>query len=316
MTRTAVATDRSKIYIAGHTGLVGSALVRHFSSLGGVELVVSTRSEVDLTDGQRVERFLAKQKPDVVVIAAGKVGGIRANSTYPAEFIYQNLMIEANLIHASWEAGVSRLLNFGSSCMYPKHCPQPMSPEFLMTGRVEPTSEPYAIAKLVGLSLCASYNRQYGTSYITVIPCTVYGPGDNFDPEYGHVISALIRKFHEAHTKRAKEVVLWGTGEAWREFLYVDDLSRACEILLGSFNGSEPVNVGSGESCTVRELALLIAEITGFAGEIHWDSSGPDGAQEKLLTSQVVRDLGWSPRIDLRTGLELTYRWFLENQRN
>lgn len=305
-----------KVYIAGHTGLVGSALVRHFSSLDGVSLVVAARTELDLTDSRAVERFVTRQTPDIVVIAAGRVGGILANSIYPAEFIYQNLMIEANLVHGSWKAGIQRLLNFGSSCMYPKHCPQPMSPDILMTGKLEPTSEPYAVAKLAGLSLCSSYNQQYGTSFITAIPCTLYGPGDTFDPTRAHVISALIRKFSEAQEKGAKEVVLWGTGEARREFLYVDDLAGACEILLQGYHGRDPVNIGSGESRTIREIAMLIAEVVGFEGKVAWDTSRPEGAEEKLLDSEVIRGLGWSPRTDLRSGLERTYRWFLDAYKN
>jgi len=302
-----------KVYIAGHSGLVGSAMVAHLSSSDGIGLVVAPRTEVDLTVSAAVEGFLATAKPDIVVNAAGRVGGILANSTYPAEFIHQNLMIEANLVHASWKAGVKRLLNFGSGCMYPKHSQQPMSPDLLMTGKVEPTSEPYAIAKLAGLSLCSSYNQQYGTSYITAIPCSLYGSGDTFDPTNAHVISALIRRFHEAREKGAAEVVLWGTGEVRREFLYVADLAEACEILLRRYDGSAPVNVGSGESHTVREIAELIADVVGFQGELRCDPSRPDGAQEKLLDSKVMRSFGWSPRTDLRTGLDRTYRWFLEN---
>lgn len=283
------------------------------SALDGVRLLVAGRSELDLTDSQAVDRFLSKEKPDIVIVAAGKVGGIRANSVYPADFIYQNLMIEANLVHAAWKAGVRRLLNFGSSCMYPKHCPQPMSPDLLMTGKVESTSESYAVAKLAGLSLCSAYNQQHGTSYITAIPCNLYGPGDTFDPATGHVISALIRRFHEARERGDREVVVWGTGAARREFLYVDDAAEACEVLLRSYEGSDPVNVGSDDSRTVREMATLIAQIVGFRGDTRWDVSQPDGAQERLLDSRVMRGLGWFPRVDLRSGLEKTYRWFVEH---
>jgi GDP-L-fucose synthase len=292
---------------------VGSALFRWFARLADVKVLVTTRAEVDLTDSHAVDQFLAKQRPDIVVIAAGRVGGILANSTYPAEFIYENLMIEANLIHGSWKAGVHRLLNFGSGCMYPKHCSQPMSPELLMTGRVEPTSEPYAIAKLAGLSLCDAYNRQYGTSYVTAIPCNVYGPGDSLDPIDAHVISALIRKFHEGRKTGAYEVTVWGSGVPRREFLYVDDLAEACEILLRHVEAKGPVNIGADEAYTIRELATMIADIVGFRGTVRWDTSRPDGAQEKLLDSAMMRSLGWSPRTSLRVGLEQTYRWFMDN---
>lgn len=300
------------IYIAGHTGLVGSVLHARLAGREGLRVLGATRSEVDLTDNRAVEAYLGSEKPDIVVIAAGRVGGILANSTYPAEFLYQNLMIEANLIHGAWKTGVRRLLNFGSTCMYPKQSPSPMTPDRLMTGPLEATSEPYAIAKLAGLGLCSAYNRQYGTSYITAIPCTLYGPGDSFDPVNAHVVSALVRKFHDAREQGAREVVLWGTGAARREFLYVDDVAEACEILLRAYDGPLAVNVGSGESHAVREIAALIAEVVGFEGAIRWDHSRPDGAPDKLLASDVMRGLGWSPRTDLRRGLERTYRWFCE----
>jgi len=305
--------EHLKVYIAGHTGLVGSALVKRLSRLEGVELIKATRTELDLTDAHAVQKFLRRVQPDIVVNTAGKVGGILANSLYPAEFLYQNVMIEANLIHSSWKAGVKRMLNFGSACMYPKECRQPMSPEALMTGRMEPTSEPYAIAKLVGLSLCLSYNRQYGTSYITAIPCNLYGPGDSFDPTSAHVVPALINKLFKARVDRTDKVTLWGDGSAARELLYVEDLAGACELLLRCYEGPDPINVGSGEAHTLREIAGLIAEVVGFRGEICWDPSGPEGAREKLLDSSELRALGWLPSASLRSGLEKTYKWFLEN---
>lgn len=307
------ALENMTIYIAGHRGLVGSALVRRFSRLEGVDLVTAPRAELDLMQSQAVESFLRSVKPDVVIVAAGRVGGILANSLYPADFIYDNLLIQANLIHGAWKAGVKRLLNFGSGCMYPKECRQPMSPELLLTGKLEPTSEPYAMAKLAGLSLCASYNRQHGTAYITLVPCNVYGPGDSFDPTESHVIAALLLRFHKARQARLKCLEVWGDGRAQREFLYVDDLAEACELLLGSYEDSEPVNVGSGEFFTVRELAQAIADVVGYEGEIRWDTSRPAGAPAKLLDSSAARALGWSPRTDLRTGLRQTYAWFLEN---
>jgi len=300
-------------YLAGHTGLVGSALLKRWAARAETQTLVATRTELDLTDGRAVEAWLSRAKPDEVIIAAGRVGGIAANASAPAQFLYDNLMIEANLIHGAWAAGVERLLNFGSSCMYPKRCPQPMRPEHLMTGAMEPTSEPYAIAKWAGLALCSSLNRQYGTRYITAIPCTLYGPGDNFDSAQAHVLAALVRKFHEAkaHDERVR---LWGSGQARREFLYVDDLAEACDLLLQASTGDEPVNVGSGESYAIRDLAALVADVVGFHGEIDWDASQPDGAPEKRLDSSVMRGLGWSPSTDLRTGVERTYRWFLEHE--
>lgn len=303
-----------RLYIAGHTGLVGSACVDYFSRLPDVVLLTAPRSEMDLTDSQAVHRWFASERPDTVILAAGRVGGIAANTRYPAEFIYENVMIEANIIHGAWKAGVARLLNFGSSCMYPRQCPQPMRPDMLMAGKMEPTSEPYALAKLAGLALVSSYNRQYGTTFLSVIPSTIYGPGDSFDPLNAHVLSALMRKFHEAKKQGLDEVVLWGTGSARREFIYADDLAEACECLLGSSAGAEPVNVGSGISQPIRDIAQLVAEVVGFKGRVLWDRSQPDGAPEKLLDSSVIRALGWSPRTGLRRGLEQTYQWFVAHE--
>ncbi len=277
-------------------------------------VVTADRAELDLTDPRSVLEFLNREKPEAVIIAAGRVGGIRANAEYPGEFIYENLMIETNLIHGAWRAGVQRLLNFGSSCMYPKDCPQPMRPEFLMTGGMEPTSEPYAVAKWAGFSLCGAYNRQYGTRYRTAIPCTVYGPGDNFDPETGHVLSALLGRLHQVKEENRPTVVLWGSGKPRREFLYADDLAEACEVLLESHEGKEPVNIGSSEAVSIRDLANLAAEVVGYRGRITWDLSKPDGAPRKEMDSSVIRSLGWKPRTALRDGLAATYRWFLENE--
>ena len=303
-----------KLYIAGHTGLVGSALMRRFASRQGIELLTATRAELDLTDTPAVHRWLARTRPEAVIASAGLTGGILANATRPAEFIHQNLMIEANLIHGAWAAGVTRLLNFGSGCMYPKLAPQPMCVEALMTGPVEPTSEPYAIAKWAGLSLCDAYRRQHGVRFVTVIPATGYGPGDSFDSDGAHVLSALIRKLHEAHERRQPAVTLWGSGEPRREFLYVDDLAEACEVMLERYDGPAPLNVGSGESHAIRDLAGLIAEVVGFPGIIQWDRSRPDGAPEKRLDSSAIRGLGWMARTTLREGLARTYQWFLEHE--
>lgn len=303
-----------RLYIAGHTGLVGSACVEYFSRRPDVVLLTAPRSELDLTDTQAVHRWLASERPDAVILAAGRVGGIAANIRSPAEFIYENLMIEANMIHGAWKAGVARLVNFGSSCMYPKQCPQPMRVELLMTGPVEPTSEPYAVAKWAGVSLCVAYSRQHNVRFVSAIPATVYGPGDSFDPESAHVLSALIRKLHAARQQRCQEVTLWGSGRARREFLYADDLASACAVLLQRYEAAAPVNIGSGASCTVRELASLVADVVGFEGQIRWDGTRPDGAPEKRLHSDVMRLLGWLPQVTLRDGVERTYRWFLEHE--
>lgn len=311
---TSDALDGLKIYVAGHGGLVGSALARHFSAYPSVKLLTATRTELDLTDSHAVERWMARHRPDACLIAAGRVGGIQANAAHPAEFIYENLMIEANLIHGAWKAGVKRLLNFGSSCMYPKECPQPMKTDDLMTGKMEPTSEPYAVAKWVGFTLCSSYNRQYGTRFLTAIPCTLYGPGDSFDLGQAHVISALIRKLQEAKQRGEHEVTLWGSGRPRREFLYADDLAQGCELLLTKLEEiPNPVNIGPGISHSIREIAQAIAQVVGFRGQIRWDLSKPDGAPEKLLDSSFFRGLNWVPRTDLTTGLERTYRWYLEH---
>lgn len=300
-----------KIYIAGHTGLIGSALVRHFCNSDSVRLIVAPHSELELTDQRAVADFLSAQRPGVVIVAAGFVGGILANSKYPAEFIYQNLMIEANLIHASWKAGVKRLLNFGSSCIYPKKCLQPMTTDLLMTGKMEETNEPYAIAKLAGMSLCESYNRQYGTSYINVIPSNIYGPGDNYDLEKCHVISAAIRKFHEAKVQEKERVIFWGSGNVTRDFLFVDDAARACALLLEIYEGLEPIHIGAQLPCVVRDLVEKIRGVVGFKGEIVWDTTKPDGAPQRILEVSKIKKMGFVPQIDLETGLRKTYDWFL-----
>lgn len=312
------------IYIAGHTGLVGSALARRFSGRGGIEVITAARAELDLLQPQAVERFLKERKPEVVVIAAGRVGGIAANSACPAEFIYENVMIEANLIHGSWKAGVGRLLNFGSSCMYPKEASQPMRCEDLQTGKMEPTSRPYAMAKWAGLTLAQAYRAQYGVKTITAIPATVYGPGDNFDLKEGHVLSALINKFHQAKEASTSKgtVVLWGSGLPRREFLYVDDLAEACELLIERYDQPDPINIGSGQVCSIKELANNIADLVGFRGIIKWASSHPteaeqaglEGAPNKQLESSPIQKLGWTAKTSLETGLQRTYKWFLSRQ--
>lgn len=306
--------NRVSRYVAGHTGLVGSALVRRWVGQPTIQLLTATHGELELIDAAAVRMWLETHRPTELILAAGKVGGIAANASEPVAFLLENLLMEVHLIRGAWEVGARRLLNFGSSCMYPKACPQPMRPEHLMTGPMEPTSEPYAMAKWAGLSLCQSYNRQHGTRFITAIPCTVYGPGDHFDLETAHVLSAMIRKCHEAKMQGQESITLWGTGAARREFVYADDVAEACDVLLAHDNGGTPVNIGSGYVCTIRELAELVADVVGFQGEIRWDRSKPDGALEKRLDASIIHRLGWSARTPLRDGITHTYQWFLEHK--
>ena len=276
----------SRIYVAGHRGLVGSAIVRRLQAGGYRNLITRTHAELDLTHQQAVNRFFENERPEYVFIAAARVGGIYANNTYPAEFVYQNLMIESNIIHAAWRNQAQKLLFLGSSCIYPKHAPQPMKEEHLLTGHLEPTNEAYAIAKIAGIKMCAAYNRQYGTNYLSVMPTNLYGPGDNYDPKNSHVLPALIRRMHEAKTQQQPEVVIWGTGSPRREFLYSDDLADACVFLMERYNAAdlgEFVNIGVGREITIRELAELVAEVVGFGGRLTFDSSKPDGTPRKLL---------------------------------
>lgn len=303
-----------RLFIAGHTGLVGSALVRQFSKRRDVRLCLADRDQVNLLDPEAVRQFLAQDRPEAVILAAGRVGGIFANAHSPADFIYENLVMEANVIHAAFEMGVKHLINFGTGCMYPRETPQPTRPDQLMTGKVEATSEPYAVAKWAGMVLASAYQRQHGVRYFTVIPCTVYGPGDHFHSDDSHVLSALITKFHQAREEKRAEVTLWGTGSPRREFLFSDDLAQACDLLLERYEGTDPINIGSGEPVTIRALAEAVAQVTGFRGEIRWDSSQPDGAPVKWLDSMPMRALGWSPKTDLRSGLEKTTAWFLKHQ--
>jgi GDP-L-fucose synthase len=318
----------SLIYVAGHRGLVGSALVRNLKARGHTRLLARTRSELDLRDAPAVSAFMAREKPDYVFLAAAKVGGILANNTYPAEFIRDNLAIQANLIHAAYESGVKRLLFLGSSCIYPKLAPQPLREEYLLTGPLEPTNRPYALAKIAGIEMCWSYNRQYGTRFLAAMPTNLYGPGDNYDLEKSHVIPALIRKFHEAKRRGDPEVVVWGTGTPRREFLYSDDMADACihvmglpEEAFGSLLGSdesrsgrfEPplINIGVGEDVTIGELAGLVARVVGFAGDIVFDPSKPDGTPRKLMDVTRLSGLGWRAPTPLETGLAAAYRDFL-----
>lgn len=313
-----------KAYVAGHRGMVGSAIVRALRARGHEDIVTRTHAELDLSDQQAVRAFMAKEKPDHVVLAAAKVGGIHANNTYPAEFIYENLMMEANVVHESWRAGVKRLLFLGSSCIYPVRATQPMREDALLTGTLEPTNEPYAIAKIAGIKLCESYNRQYGVDYRSVMPTNLYGPGDNYHPENSHVIPALIRRFHEAKEGRSPKVTLWGTGTPRREFLFVDDMAQACvhvmELDAATYQANtQPmlshINVGTGEDITIAELGRLIARVVGYTGEIAQDTSKPDGAPRKLMDVGRLKALGWQPRVGLEEGLAIAYRDFLAGGR-
>ncbi|MBI5409320.1 MAG: GDP-L-fucose synthase [Nitrospirae bacterium] len=303
----------SKIYIAGHRGLVGSSMMRKLRLEGYSNLVVRTRSELDLTRQIEVGNFFKDEKPEYVFLAAAKVGGIHANNTYPAEFIYDNIILQSNIIHSAYKSGVTKLLFLGSSCIYPKFAPQPMKEEHLLTGTLEPTNEPYAIAKIAGIKMCQSYNRQYGTKFISVMPTNLYGFNDNFDLETSHVLPALIRKFHDAKISGHDSVTLWGTGSPRREFLHVDDLADACVFLMRNYEGSEIVNIGSGEDITIKELAELVKQIVGFKGEIIWDKTKPDGAPRKLLDISKIKALGWQPKIGLSEGIKTTYEWYVGN---
>jgi len=301
---------RSKIFIAGHRGLVGSALLRRAEKLGYKNLIMKTRQELDLTDQKAVAAFFSEQKPEYVFMAAAKVGGIWANATYPAEFIYENITIQTNLIHQSYRHGIKKLLFLGSSCIYPKNAPQPMKEEHLLTGTLEPTNEPYAIAKIAGIKMCQAYNRQYGTNFISVMPTNLYGPGDNYDLETSHVIAALIRKFHEAKVRNDLKVVVWGTGTPKREFLFIDDLADACFFLMQNYNESEIINIGYGKDITINSLAGLIKQVVGYNGNIVYDETKPDGVSQKILDTTKLSTLGWNPQHDLKEGLKKTYASF------
>jgi GDP-L-fucose synthase len=302
----------SRVFVTGHRGMVGSALARQLRAQG-YDVLTATRSQVDLTDQAAVETFLAEQKPDVVIVAAAKVGGIHANSTYPAEFIYENLMIASNLVHQSWRAGVARLLFLGSSCIYPKMAPQPMPEDCLLTSPLESTNEAYAVAKIAGLKLCQYYRAQYSVLYHSAMPTNLYGPGDNYHPENSHVIPGLIRRFHEAKKAGAESVAIWGTGSPRRELLHVDDMAAACLHLLATDDPPDWVNVGTGEDLPILELARLVAAMIGFQGEIRTDPSKPDGTPRKLMDISRLKALGWEPRIGLREGLAGAYQDFLES---
>lgn len=321
---TPVSSGTRRIFVAGHRGMVGSAIVRRLQRLGAaVEVVTASRAELDLTSQAAVQAFFARQRIDEVYLAAAKVGGIHANNSYPAEFIYENLMIEANVIHAAHMAEVQKLLFLGSSCIYPKHAAQPMAEDALLTGTLESTNEPYAIAKIAGIKLCESYNRQYGRDYRSVMPTNLYGPNDNFHPDNSHVIPALLRRFHEAVQRGDEEVVIWGSGTPMREFLHVDDMAAASVHVMDLDTqiyqaNTQPmlshINVGTGVDCTIRELAETVARVTGFAGRLVFDASKPDGTPRKLMDVSRLAALGWKASISLEEGLRDAYAWFLNNQ--
>lgn len=314
---------KKRVFVAGHQGMVGSAIVRALEKAGDAEIITRTRSELDLLDQAAVFRFFNQHAVDEVYLAAAKVGGIWANNTYPAEFIYQNLIIEANIIHGAFQAGVRKLLFLGSSCIYPKLAEQPIAESSLLQGALEPTNEPYAIAKIAGIKLCESYNRQYGTDYRSVMPTNLYGINDNFHPENSHVVPALLRRFHEAKMQDLPSVTVWGSGSPMREFLYVDDMAGACLHVMNLpkevygehvLPMSSHINVGTGKDCTIRELANTIACAVGYRGDILWDTSKPDGTPRKLLDVGLLERLGWQYSVELDEGIERTYQWFLQNQ--
>jgi GDP-L-fucose synthase len=302
-----------KIYLAGHRGLVGSAMHRRLLADGFENLVLRGHGELDLRDQKAVEAFFQTEKPDYVILAAAKVGGILANDTYPAEFIYDNLMMEANVINSSYRSGVKKLLALGSTCIYPRLAQQPLKEEYLLTGPLEPTNEWYAVAKIAGIKLCEAYWRQYGCRFFAAMPTNLYGPGDNFDLQNSHVLPAMIRKFHEARTQGRGEVILWGTGSPLREFLHVDDLADACLFLLDRYDGMGIVNIGLGRDISIAALAALVADVVGFKGGIVYDASKPDGTPRKLVDATKIHAMGWRPKIGLREGIRSTYQWFLDN---
>ncbi|XP_047311378.1 putative GDP-L-fucose synthase 2 isoform X2 [Impatiens glandulifera] len=306
--------DKSaKIFVAGHRGLVGSAIVSKLREIGFTNLILRSHSDLDLTRQSDVESFFATEKPNFVILAAAKVGGIHANNTYPAEFIAINLQIQTNVIDSSYRHGVKKLLFLGSSCIYPKFAPQPIPEDALLTGPLEPTNEWYAVAKIAGIKMCQGYRIQYKWDAISAMPTNLYGPNDNFHPENSHVLPALMRRFHQAKVTNAKEVVVWGSGSPLREFLHVDDLADAVVFLMKNYSGVSHVNVGSGSEVTIKELAELVKEVVGFEGELVWDSSKPDGTPRKLMDNSMIAGLGWKPKVSLRDGLVDTYNWYLEN---
>lgn len=317
-------SSESKIYVSGHQGMVGSALIRQLNNDGFTTIITQTRQQLDLTNQHDVRKFMQAERPDYVIIAAAKVGGIHANNVYPAEFIYANLMIECNLIHQAFEAGVQNILFLGSSCIYPKYATQPMAEAALLTGALEPTNEPYAIAKIAGIKLCESYNRQYGTDYRSAMPCNLYGPNDNFHLENSHVIPALIKRVHEAKTNWQQSVKVWGTGSSLREFLHVDDLAVACLQILNTpkidydnivMPMCSHINIGFGRDISISELVKIICKVVDYSGDIFFDISKPDGSPQKLMDTTLITNMGWKPSYSLENGIVQTYKWFLAHEK-
>ncbi|MFY9159753.1 GDP-L-fucose synthase [Aquirufa ecclesiirivi] len=306
----------AKIYVAGHRGMVGSSILRHLLSQGYSNLILRTSAELDLRNQAAVDTFFAQEKPDYVFLAAAKVGGIVANNTYRADFLYENLAIQNHVIHASFVHQVKKLMFLGSSCIYPKMAPQPLKESYLLSGFLEPTNEPYAIAKIAGIKMCEAYRAQYGCQFISVMPTNLYGMNDNYDLENSHVLPAMIRKFHEAKLRGDKSITLWGTGSPKREFLYADDLAKACLYLMENYNESEFVNIGTGEDVSILELAEMVKKIIGFEGAIHWDTSRPDGTPRKLMDVSKLHQLGWKHEVELLDGIQLAYQDFLQNPKS
>ncbi|MDM0973050.1 GDP-L-fucose synthase [Clostridium perfringens] len=303
----------SKIYVAGHRGLVGSAIVRNLEEKGFNNIICRTHKELDLTNQNEVRKFFEEERPEYVFLAAAKVGGIHANNTYPADFIYENLMIQNNVIKAAHDFEVKKLLFLGSTCIYPKMAPQPIKEDYLLTGSLEETNEAYAVAKIAGLEMCKFFKRQYGDNFISCMPTNLYGPNDNFDLKNSHVLPALIRKFHEAKVNNSEVVEVWGTGKPLREFLYVDDMADACVFLMENYDGEQHVNIGTGVEVSIRELAETVKEVVGFAGELVFNTDMPDGTPRKLTTVDKLNGLGWKHKVDLNNGIKMAYEWFLEN---
>jgi GDP-L-fucose synthase len=306
--------QNARVYVAGHRGMVGSAIWRELQRQGFTRLIGKTRSELDLLDGVKVRLFFEQEKPEYVFVAAARVGGIRANDAQPAQFIYENLQIQSHLIHNAYLSGVKKLLFLGSSCIYPKHTPQPMKEEYLLSGALEPTNQWYAIAKIAGIKLCQAYRRQYGCDFISAMPTNLYGLNDNYDLETSHVLPALVRKFHDAKTTKSPMVVCWGSGKPRRELLYADDLARASVVLMQNYSEEQFINIGCGADLTIKDLAETVQRIIGFKGEISWDTSKPDGTPQKLMDSSRIFALGWRPQVDLETGIRLAYEDFLHGQ--
>lgn len=303
----------SKVYVAGHNGLVGSGIVRELELQGYTNILTRTHQELDLLDTQKVKEFFKQEKPDYIFLAAAKVGGILANNNFPADFIFENLQVQNNVIHNAYLNKVKKLLFLGSSCIYPKHCPQPIKEKYILTKELEPTNEPYAIAKIAGIKMCQSYNRQHGTCFISVMPTNLYGINDNFNPERGHVIPALINKIYKAKTSGTKSITIWGTGTPKREFLFVDDLANACVYLMQNYNDSEIINIGTGEDITIKELAETICKVINYKGDLEFDTTKPDGTPRKLLDVTKINTLGWKAKTSLEEGLRKTYNWYLKS---